>query len=1156
MATLVYSDVDGVDRSFALGTEPVIVGRGPECAIRSRDPRVSRTHARFFLEHGTLWVEDLGSSNGIFIGPNKVQRAPVPTGEIMLIGSLVIRLLPLSGTLPPPVGLHGTLATWLDLERKTRATVEDERDAFAKRVGELHQEIATLKLPETLSPDVTVPGGFNAEAIRLRDEAEARAAALERALAAVQDELVMLREGGIGSRAQTRNEDTSPASEDPEDTLQMRGELGELRMKIRELEQDLAERAGRASNADHESSRLAQEILRLQASLDDAEAARSIAEHAHGEAMRESQALRDDLDKLRRNSAAELEIARLDISRSREAKLMAETAVGIATAEKLAEADVVINRLQREISALKTTAAEPEARVQVAVDQITTLTAKLEKLEKDLAAAQIRAQGAERNLSGATAQAAKAEAKAALLEHKIADAEARVKAGEHESAKTLERIHALETRLGAGDAPLQAAEARAAKISAELVELASQFETRRVRLVELEQQLAGAIAASNASDAQAAAVRAELATAEAELATAEANAAELAARLDQLGAASSAIAAANKLRDEAVAKLAAADKRIGAADRRVADAEQRASAADTMAKAMAKDVAEALRRAADTDNRVKTVHRELAEALRRAEQAEANIDAGASSIKELERRAAQAETRLQGIQAEADARVVAIQRELISKAEATRHELTAKLADTERELSSKLEAAQRKLAAERSTSHSIIDRKTSLERELAELRTQLARIEQRAAQAEQRADHAEEELADAESQIETLQERVTELEDVEVDEAQRQATETERRRAELSAKAEAADHAIGLAGALQRQLDEAISKLARHEREAASRDQDPPGAAQTEAMVAERLGSVELRIQEAEAQARDAEDRARESDIQIRQAEQEVARMSKLMIEADRRAQRAEEATRAASGNADADRRVQAAEQASKELERRLAEATAKLAEAISRLTSLQKEFDAAEHVRSFAAETEREIAQLQRDLRDARLKATQMTLERDRLESELKDAHSGDTDTTSRLVPITPSARPTYDPEATAPADLRKYESMIAQTSELQNQVRRLEREGAELRALLADAEQKLRDAIDRSDEDDSESTRTGAQLPIVLAEHVSMLEESIDSLRANMRAASDETAAMNQSKSVVTIASAVNQAQADVERARGAIKLLASAIGMKRNR
>src|ERR1041384_6641776 len=153
MATLVYSDVDGVDRSFARGGEPVIGGRGAECAIRSNDPRVSRVHARFYVEQGALGVEDRGSSNGIFVGPNKVSRGPVPTGEIILVGSLLIRLLPASGTLPPPMNLHGTLASWLDMERRAGAAVEEERAASARRVGEMHQQLSTVVSARTIDPE-------------------------------------------------------------------------------------------------------------------------------------------------------------------------------------------------------------------------------------------------------------------------------------------------------------------------------------------------------------------------------------------------------------------------------------------------------------------------------------------------------------------------------------------------------------------------------------------------------------------------------------------------------------------------------------------------------------------------------------------------------------------------------------------------------------------------------------------------------------------------------------------------------------------------------------------------------------------------------------------------------------------------------------------
>src|SRR4051794_31061301 len=243
MATLIYSDVDGVDRSFALGTEPVTVGRSAECAIRSDDPRVSRLHARFFVDQGALWVEDLGSSNGIFVGPNRVQRAPVPTGEIILVGSLLIRLLPASGSLPPPVGLHGTLASWLDMERKARAAVEDERDAFARRVGEMHDQLVSVMSARTIDP-----GGDHG---RSRDAAEARAVALEAALAAIQDE------------------------------------LAEAHERLAELASDQTEWAGDTSDASEAAGKvkLSAELTRLAAALEEAERARSIAEHAHGEAM-------------------------------------------------------------------------------------------------------------------------------------------------------------------------------------------------------------------------------------------------------------------------------------------------------------------------------------------------------------------------------------------------------------------------------------------------------------------------------------------------------------------------------------------------------------------------------------------------------------------------------------------------------------------------------------------------------------------------------------------------------------------------------------------------------------------------------------------------------------------------------------------------------
>jgi len=70
--------------------------------------------------------------------------------------------------------------------------------------------------------------------------------------------------------------------------------------------------------------------------------------------------------------------------------------------------------------------------------------------------------------------------------------------------------------------------------------------------------------------------------------------------------------------------------------------------------------------------------------------------------------------------------------------------------------------------------------------------------------------------------------------------------------------------------------------------------------------------------------------------------------------------------------------------------------------------------------------------------------------------------------------------------------------------------------------------------------------------QLPIELAEHVNVLDESIDSLRAEMRAASDETAVMEQNDSVIVVSNAVSAAAEHIERARAAVRTLKAAIGM----
>ncbi|MEM9493020.1 MAG: FHA domain-containing protein, partial [Myxococcota bacterium] len=151
MATIVYWDSDGVERLYELGTESILIGRASECQIRSEDTRVSRRHARLSSDGRDCWIEDLDSANGVYVGPHKVNQAQIPAGEIVVVGSFLLQLQSADGypAMPSP-GAHAQLSVWLKMERESRSSLTDERNALAQRVAELHGETrARTHLSET-----------------------------------------------------------------------------------------------------------------------------------------------------------------------------------------------------------------------------------------------------------------------------------------------------------------------------------------------------------------------------------------------------------------------------------------------------------------------------------------------------------------------------------------------------------------------------------------------------------------------------------------------------------------------------------------------------------------------------------------------------------------------------------------------------------------------------------------------------------------------------------------------------------------------------------------------------------------------------------------------------------------------------------------------
>jgi len=97
-------------QQFEVTTAGLCIGREPSNEIVVADGGVSRQHARVLLHNGTVWVQDVGSRNGVFVNGARVpDHKQVKPGDKILVGQhlFVLSMQPknTSGTqfpIPPP----------------------------------------------------------------------------------------------------------------------------------------------------------------------------------------------------------------------------------------------------------------------------------------------------------------------------------------------------------------------------------------------------------------------------------------------------------------------------------------------------------------------------------------------------------------------------------------------------------------------------------------------------------------------------------------------------------------------------------------------------------------------------------------------------------------------------------------------------------------------------------------------------------------------------------------------------------------------------------------------------------------------------------------------------------------------------------------------
>jgi diguanylate cyclase (GGDEF)-like protein len=102
----------------------VVLGRDADCCdlVLGLDD-VSRRHARVIPDGGGHAVEDLGSTNGTWVGRERVTRRPLASGDLVTVGSAVLKYL---GTGDPESAYHDVMA---------RMARQDPLTGLANRAG-------------------------------------------------------------------------------------------------------------------------------------------------------------------------------------------------------------------------------------------------------------------------------------------------------------------------------------------------------------------------------------------------------------------------------------------------------------------------------------------------------------------------------------------------------------------------------------------------------------------------------------------------------------------------------------------------------------------------------------------------------------------------------------------------------------------------------------------------------------------------------------------------------------------------------------------------------------------------------------------------------------------------------------------------------------
>jgi len=90
---LVVTEGPNQGQVVSLALQPILMGRGSDAALRLDDDYVSTRHARIATNGEQWFVEDLGSTNGTYLGSQRVTTpTPIAAGTPVRLGKTVVEL--------------------------------------------------------------------------------------------------------------------------------------------------------------------------------------------------------------------------------------------------------------------------------------------------------------------------------------------------------------------------------------------------------------------------------------------------------------------------------------------------------------------------------------------------------------------------------------------------------------------------------------------------------------------------------------------------------------------------------------------------------------------------------------------------------------------------------------------------------------------------------------------------------------------------------------------------------------------------------------------------------------------------------------------------------------------------------------------------------